>query len=121
MAKEASPLRVAVADAEPTEPVALVLEECASAYGRDLLAYLLGAGAEAPLSSWRLDEKAAEAGWSRLRLCYRVLQVFKEPRRARAWMRTTSPRFGGQTPAWAIRSGDPDLLAVVEHELDCRA
>jgi hypothetical protein len=115
------PARATVVDTSPagldlTEPVALVLEECAVGYGRDLLAYLLGAGAETPLADWRLDEDALAGSWDRLRAAYHVLQAVKEPRRARAWMRRSSPLLGGRTFAWAVRTGDPDLLALVERE-----
>lgn len=100
-----------------TEPedVDEVLEECASAYGRDLLAYLLGAGDGTPLAAWRLGA-AADKARDRLRVCYRVLRVLREPRRARAWMRHASAALGGRTPAWAVRHGDRVLLALVERE-----
>jgi hypothetical protein len=107
-----------VVDAEPTEPAALVLEECALAYGRDLLAYLLGAGAETPLADWRLNGHTADLSGDRLRVAYHVLQAFKEPRRAKAWMRQASSQLGGRSFAWAVRSGEPDLLALVEREAD---
>lgn len=107
-----------VVDAEPTEPAAQVLEECALAYGRDLLAYLLGAGTDAPLADWRLNGHTADVSGDRLRVAYRVLRAFKEPRRAKAWMRQASSQLGGRSYAWAIRSGEPDLLALVEREAD---
>jgi hypothetical protein len=110
---------VAVAEVGPIEPVAL--EECVLAYGRDLLAYLLGAGAEQPLAGWRLEAESIEGGWDRLRVCYQVLQAFEEPRLARAWIRQSSPLLGGRTRAWAIRTGDPGLLAAVEREAGHRA
>jgi hypothetical protein len=101
----------------PTEPETVdeVLEECASAYGRDLLAYLLGAGDGTPLASFRLSS-AADKARDRLRVCYRVLRAINEPRRARAWMRHASAALGGRTPAWAVRNGDRRLLALVERE-----
>jgi hypothetical protein len=107
-----------VVDAEPAEPAAQVLEECALAYGRDLLAYLLGAGTDAPLANWRLNGHTADVSGDRLRVAYHVLQAFKEPRRAKAWMRQASSQLGGRSHAWAIRSGEPDLLALVEREAD---
>jgi hypothetical protein len=119
MAHDAADAPVAVAEVESTEPV--TLEECALAFGRDLLAYLLGAGADQPLATWRLETETAEAAWERLRVCHHVLQTFKEPRLARAWLRQASPRFDGHTPAWAVRTGDPGLLAAVESEAGCRA
>jgi hypothetical protein len=109
---------VAVVEVGSSEPVAL--EECALAYGRDLLAYLLGAGSGKPLADWRLETDSTEDAWERLRVCYQVLQVFKEPRLAKAWMRQASPRFGGHPPAWAVRTGDPELLAAVEREAESR-
>jgi hypothetical protein len=118
MADRARARAVAVVDAEPAEPAELVLEECALAYGRDLLAYLLGAGTEAPLASWRLGGDTADVSRDRLRVCYHVLQTFKEPRRAKAWMRRAASQLGGRSYAWAIRTGDRDLLALVEREAD---
>ncbi len=109
---------MAVVEGEPAEPAALVLEECALAYGRDLLAYLLGAGAEAPLASWRLNGEATDVPWDRLRVCYHVLQTFKEPRQAKAWMRHASSQLGGRSYAWAVRTGDSVLLALVEREAE---
>jgi hypothetical protein len=106
---------------EPTAPLSLVAEECAAGYGRDLLAYLLGAGAGAPLSAWRLDADTVDAGQDRLRVCYAVLQRFKEPRRARSWLRRTSTALSGRTFAWAVRTGEPGLLALVEREADRQA
>jgi hypothetical protein len=108
----------AVVEGEPVEPAGLVLEECALAYGRDLLAYLLGAGAETPLASWRFNGDVADVSWDRLRVCYHVLQTFKEPRQAKAWMRQGSPQLGGRSYAWAVRSGDSALLALVEREAE---
>jgi hypothetical protein len=119
MAHDAADGSVAVADVDSTEPVAL--EECGLAYGHDLLAYLLGAGADQPLATWRLQTDATQGGWERLRVCYHVLQAFEQPRLARAWLRQASPRFGGHTPAWAVRTGDPALLAAVEREAERRA
>ncbi|MGC9665688.1 antitoxin Xre/MbcA/ParS toxin-binding domain-containing protein [Planosporangium sp. 12N6] len=119
MTHEAADGPVAVADVGstgdvgPAEPV--VFEECALAYGSDLLSYLLGAGSGQPLAAWRL-ETAAQAAWDRLRVCHRVLQAFGEPRLAKAWLRRAHPRLAGRTPAWAIRTGDVALLAVVERE-----
>jgi hypothetical protein len=116
MADGARARTATVVDAEPAEPVAQVLEECALAYGRDLLAYLLGAGSDGPLAAWRLNGHTADVSGDRLRVAYHVLQAFKEPRRARSWMRQASSRLGGRSYAWAVRSGDPDLLSLVEHE-----
>ncbi|HEV7898741.1 MAG TPA: hypothetical protein VGP31_12955 [Planosporangium sp.] len=117
MGHDAAAGAVAVARVGPTGPVAL--EECTLAYGRDLLAYLLGAGAGKPLATWRLEAASTtEGAWDRLRACYHVLRVFKEPRLAKAWMRRAAPRLGGHTPAWAVRTGDPALLAAVEQEAD---
>jgi hypothetical protein len=116
MADRARARTATVVDAEPAEPAAQVLEECALAYGRDLLAYLLGAGAEAPLANWRLNGHTMDVSGDRLRVAYQVLQAFKEPRRAKAWMRQASSQLGGRSYAWAIRSGEPDLLALVERE-----
>jgi hypothetical protein len=107
--------RVVPTSPSGSEPADDVLEECASAYGRDLLAYLLGAGDGTPLASWRLSS-AADKARDRLRVCYRVLRALKDPRRARAWMRHASAALGGHTPAWAVRSGDRRLLALVERE-----
>jgi hypothetical protein len=103
-------LAVAVRSAEPD---AHMLEECAAAYGPDLLAYLLGAGADGPLEKWRLESEGASA---RLRACHRVLHAFADARLARAWMRRPSARLGGHTAAWAVRAGEADLLAAVERE-----
>jgi hypothetical protein len=113
VAQSAADGSAAVAEVGPTEPIAL--EECTLAYGRDLLAYLLGAGVRKPLATWRLETDTDDA-WDRLRVCYQVLQVFKEPRLARAWLRRAHPRFGGHTPAWAVRTGDPGLLTAVGRE-----
>jgi hypothetical protein len=113
MAGRTRPGRVGVI-AEPIRSVALMLEECTAGYGADLLAYLLGAGAGVPLAGWRLD--ASRRSPDRLRTSYRVLGTFPEARLARTWMRACSPRFGGRTPAWAVRSGDRYLLALVERE-----
>ncbi|NJC70362.1 DUF2384 domain-containing protein [Planosporangium thailandense] len=107
---------VTVPDSGLTEPVGL--EECALAYGRDLLAYLLAAGVDGPLTRWRLDPDTVEYGWDRLRVCHRVLELLAEPRLARAWLRRPSPRLSGHTPAWAVRTGDPVLLSVVEREAE---
>ena len=107
----------AVVEAEPTELVDVMLEECALAYGRDLLAYLLGAGDGAPLADWRL-ENVGNGSIDQLRACYQVFQTFKDGRKAKAWMRHGNAAFGGRSPAWAIRNGDPDLLARVEREAE---
>jgi hypothetical protein len=107
-----------VVEGEPVEPAGLVIEECALAYGRDLLAYLLGAGVEAPLASWRLNGEATDVPWDRLRVCYHVLQAFKEPRQAKAWVRQASSQLGGRSYAWAVRTGDSALLALVEREAE---
>jgi hypothetical protein len=119
MGHDAAEGSVAVAEVDSIEPVAL--EKCALAYGRDLLAYLLGAGMDQPLARWRLEAATTEGAWERLRVCHHVLQTFEQPRLARAWLRRASPRFGGHTPAWAVRTGDPGLLAAVEREAARRA
>jgi hypothetical protein len=119
MAHDAAAWTAPLTEAAPAGPPAL--EECALAYGRDLLAYLLGAGTGKPLARWRLETQTSRGARDRLRVCYRVLQVFSDPRLARAWMRRPMPRFGGRTPAWAVRSGDPALLAAVEREAACGA
>lgn len=103
-------------DSGLTEPVGL--EECALAYGRDLLAYLLAAGVAGSLARWRLDPDTVEDGWERLRVCHRVLQLLTEPRLAKAWLRRPNPHLAGRTPAWAVRTGDPALLTVVEREAE---
>jgi hypothetical protein len=104
-------------EVEPAERVDVMLEECALAYGRDLLAYLLGAGDGTPLADWRLED-AVDGATEQLQICYRVFQTFKDGRKAKAWMRHGNAAFGGRSPAWAVRNGDPDLLVRVEREAE---
>jgi hypothetical protein len=117
VATNAGRRQATMVEVEPTEPVDVMLEECALAYGRDLLAYLLGAGAGAPLADWRL-ENVSNGSVDQLRACYRVFQTFKDGRKAKAWMRHGNAAFGGRSPAWAVRNGDPELLVRVEREAE---
>src|SRR4029453_6918642 len=101
----ASAGRRPILEIEPTEPVDVMLEECALAYGRDLLSYLLGAGDGAPLSDWRL-ENVGNGSIDQLRACYRVFQTFKDGRKAKAWMRHANGAFGGRRPGPGCRQRD---------------
>jgi hypothetical protein len=106
-------------EVDPTEPASLVLDACASAYGRDLLAYLLGAGDGTPLEEWRQEHSAADPRTARrLRASYRILQLFKDPRRARAWLRNVNPHLDDRTPASVVRAGDRQALQLVEQQAE---
>jgi hypothetical protein len=104
-------------EAGAEQPLSEVRDECLAGYGSDLLAYLLGAGAGAPLRSWRLSEAIAAApGEQRLRTAHLVLAQFKDPVHARAWLRRANPMLGGRTPASVLRDAADErgLLPVIE-------
>jgi hypothetical protein len=95
-----------------------VRDECLAAYGPDLLAYLLGAGAVGrPLRTWRLATAiATTAGELRLRAAHAVLSQFKDPEHARAWLRRPNPDLGRQPPAAILRAATTTrgVLPVIE-------
>lgn len=95
-----------------------VRDECVSALGPDLVAYLLGAGsAGRPLRTWRLAEALeTRVGQLRLRAAHAVLSQFKDPEHARAWLRRPNPDLDRQPPAAVLRTATSwgAALPVVE-------
>src|SRR5262245_36401923 len=101
-----------------------LLDECVEGWGMELLAYLLGAGAEAPLAQWRLA-RALDDQRTRVRLLalHDLLELFGDARVARAWVRGIRPeleassqrngrqsdarrQLGARSPAALIRGGE---------------
>ena len=84
-------------------------------WGDDLLAYMLGAGADGSLADWRLasalhDDPSTRA---RLRVLDDLRRLFRDGRSARAWVRYPHPRLGGQSPAESIRTGTHEHALTV--------
>ncbi len=96
-----------------------VIDECLRAWGPDLFAYLLGAGAETPLAAWRLDRALADRTTrARLGAAHAVYQSFDNPQAARAWVRRRNPELGNRPPAELIRAGTADDLLQVRDAVE---
>lgn len=95
-----------------------VRDDCVAAFGPDLVAYLLGAGAgNRPLRAWRLAEAvASRVGELRIRAAHTVLAQFKDPEHARAWLRRPNPDLDRRPPASVLRTATTmrGVLPVIE-------
>lgn len=90
------------------------LDAAEQVWGPDLLAYLLGAGLDAPLAGWSADAAIQDpATRTRLRLVLEVQRLFDLGSVARAWVRDLHPALGFRSPASVIRTGDPDEHRMV--------
>lgn len=107
---------------EDVEVSTAILGSCRYVWGDDMLAFLLGAGADGPVAGWRLgpvlrDDPSAR---SRLRLLDELARQFPGWRVARAWVRSPHAELGGRSPADVIRAGSPDdgrlVLELAERE-----
>ena len=107
---------------ENVDVSAAMLGTCRYVWGDDLLAFLLGAGADGPVAGWRLgrvlrDDPSAR---SRLRLLDSLAGQFAGWRLARAWARSPHAELGFRSPADVVRTGSPDeagrVLELAERE-----
>jgi hypothetical protein len=91
------------------------LGTCRYVWGDDLLAFLLGAGADGPVAGWRLGRALRDdpSARSRLRLLDHLAQQFPDWRAARAWARSRHAELGFRSPAEVVRAGSPDEAAQV--------
>ncbi len=94
----------------------MAVDECVSAWGSDLLAYLLGAGLDGPLAEWRLDAAVDEpSGNTRLWAAFELARLFSGTAAARAWVRQHRVQLSGLRPADVIRKGnEEDIRHVLE-------
>ncbi|MEV4513660.1 hypothetical protein AB0K00_32410 [Dactylosporangium sp. NPDC049525] len=90
------------------------LDAAEQVWGPDLLAYLLGAGLDAPLAGWSADVAVQDPGTrTRLHCVLAVQRLFDLGSVARAWARDLHPALGFRSPASVIRTGDPDERRMV--------
>ena len=119
MRRTAAEGTVEVMGASPATDDAVVedlelLDAAEQVWGPDLLAYLLGAGLDAPLAGWSADAAIQDpATRTRLRLVLEVQRLFDLGSVARAWARDLHPALGFRSPASVIRTGDEDERRMV--------
>lgn len=96
-----------VADDAALDDLAL-LDTAEQVWGPDLLAYLLGAGLDAPLAGWSAEVALRDDPAARIRLLcvLEVQRLFDLGSVARAWARDLHPALGFRSPASVIRTGD---------------
>jgi hypothetical protein len=111
----ASPATADAAVDDLTLPEALdALDAAEQVWSPDLLAYLLGAGLDAPLAGWSADAAIQDpATRTRLRCVLEVQRLFDLGSVARAWVRDLHPALGFRSPASVIRTGDQDERRMV--------
>ena len=108
----ASPAAADIGDVT-VEDLAL-LDAAEQVWGPDLLAYLLGAGQDAPLPGWSADVAVRDPGTRiRLQCVLEVQRLFDLGSVARAWARDLHPALGYRSPASVIRTGDEDERRAV--------
>jgi hypothetical protein len=111
----------ATADAAVDDRVPLDVVEALAAldaaehvWSPDLLAYLLGAGLDAPLAGWSAEIALQDPGTrARLRCVLDVQRLFDLGSVARAWARDLHPALGFRSPASVIRTGDEEERRTV--------
>jgi hypothetical protein len=94
-----------------------LLDTAEQVWGPDLLAYLLGAGLDAPLAGWSAETAVHDdpATRARLHCVLEVQRLFDLGSVARAWARDLNPALGFRSPASVIRAGDEaERRAVLE-------
>lgn len=85
----------------------VLLDTAEQVWGPDLLAYLLGAGLDAPLAGWSAETALQDpAVRTRLHCVLEVQRLFDLGSVARAWARDLHPALGFRSPASVIRTGD---------------
>lgn len=90
------------------------LDAAEQVWSPDLLAYLLGAGLDAPLPGWSAETAVHDpATRARLHCVLEVQRLFDLSSVARAWARDLHPALGFRSPASVIRTGDEDERRAV--------
>ncbi|MFC4037169.1 hypothetical protein ACFO1B_01925 [Dactylosporangium siamense] len=104
----------AEADLEPAVDDLVLLDTAEQVWGPDLLAYLLGAGLDAPLAGWSAEVALRDPGVrTRLDCALEVQRLFDLGSVARAWARDLHPALGFRSPASVIRTGEEDERRMV--------